>query len=148
MRVAAGGDHAGFALKAALVQMLRELGHEAQDLGCFSEERVDYTDFAIPVAERVARGEADRGLIVCGTGIGSCIAANKIAGVRAAVLSEAYSARMTRAHNDANVLCLGARVVGLDVARDCLRTFLDTPFEGGRHAERLARIAALERGRT
>jgi len=145
MRVAVGSDHAGFALKAALADNLRELGHEVLDLGCFSEEKVDYTDFAIPVAETVARGETERGLIVCGTGIGSCIAANKVAGVRAAVLSEAYSARMTRAHNDANVLCLGARVIGIDVARECLRAFLDTPFEGGRHAQRLSRIAELER---
>ena len=144
MRIAVGADHAGFLLKANLVEMLGELGHEVTDLGCHSEDRVDYTDFAIPVAQRVARGEADRGLIICGTGVGSCIAANKVAGVRGAVLSEPYSARMTRAHNDANVLCLGARVVGIDVARDCLRAFLDTPFEGGRHSERLAKIAALE----
>jgi len=145
MRVAVGSDHAGFRLKTALVETLRTLGHDVQDLGCHSEARVDYTDFAIPVAQRVAGGEAERGLIVCGTGIGSCIAANKVVGVRAAVLSEPTSARMTRAHNDANVLCLGERVIGVDVARECLVAFLDTPFLGGRHAERLAQIAALER---
>ena len=145
MRIAVGSDHAGFRLKTALVEVLREWGHEVQDLGCFSEARADYTDFAIPVAQRVADGQADRGLIVCGTGVGSCIAANKVAGVRAAVLSEPTSARLTRAHNDANVLCLGERVVGVEVARECLRAFVDTPFEGGRHAERLAKIAALER---
>lgn len=145
MRVAVGSDHAGFRLKTALAKELRDQGHEVDDLGCHSEERVDYTDFAIPVAQRVASGQADRGLIVCGTGIGSCIAANKVAGVRAAVLSDPTSARLTRAHNDANVLCLGERVIGIEVGRECLRAFLDTPFQGGRHAERLARIAALER---
>jgi len=144
MRVAVGADHAGFRLKAALVETLNTLGHDFVDLGTFSEESVDYSHFAIAVAEKVARGECDRGLIVCGTGIGSCIAANKIRGIRAAVLSEPYSARMTRAHNDANVLCLGGRVIGVEVARDCLVAFMQTPFEGGRHAERLARIAELE----
>jgi ribose 5-phosphate isomerase B len=145
MRVAVGSDHAGFRLKRELADTLRSQGHEVEDLGCHSEERADYTDFAIPVARRVAAGQADRGLIVCGTGIGSCIAANKVAGVRAAVLSDPTSARLTRAHNDANVLCLGERVIGSEVARECLQVFLDTPFEGGRHAERLAKIAALER---
>jgi ribose 5-phosphate isomerase B len=144
MRVVVGSDHAGWRLKTSLVQTLRDLGHEVTDLGCHSDERVDYTDYAIPVARQVAEGRADRGLIVCGTGIGSCIAANKVAGVRAAVLSDPTSARLTRAHNDANVLCLGERVIGVEVARECLRAFLDTAFEGGRHADRLARIAALE----
>jgi ribose 5-phosphate isomerase B len=144
MRVAVGADHAGFRLKTALVETLGELGHDVQDVGTFSEASVNYADYAVLVAEKVARGECDRGVILCGTGIGPCMAANKIPGIRAAVLSEPYSARMARAHNDANVLCLGGRVIGVDVARDCLLTFLQTPFEGGRHAQRLERIAELD----
>jgi ribose 5-phosphate isomerase B len=144
MRVAVGADHAGFRLKTALVEILGELGHEVEDVGTFSEDSVNYADYSVMVAEKVARGECERGVIVCGTGIGPCIAANKLPGIRAAVLSEPYSARMSRAHNDANVLCLGSRVIGIDVARDCLLTFLRTPFEGGRHAQRLERIAELD----
>ncbi|MEK6608230.1 MAG: ribose 5-phosphate isomerase B [Myxococcota bacterium] len=140
MKVAAGSDHGGFALKRELCAALRAAGHEVADLGSHDETSVDYPDYARAVARAVARGEADRGLLCCGSGIGMAIAANKVAGVRAAVVSDPYSARMSRAHNDANVLCLGGRVVGGELAKDCLRAFLETPFEGGRHARRVAKL--------
>jgi ribose 5-phosphate isomerase B len=139
-----GADHAGLSLKRHLVAVLRELGDEVDDVGTFDETAVDYPDRAIAVAERVARGEG-RGLLVCGTGIGMAMTANRIAGVRAAVVTDAFTARASRAHNDANVMTCGARVIGPGVAEEALRAFRATAFEGGRHARRLARIAALDR---
>ncbi|MAQ18635.1 MAG: ribose 5-phosphate isomerase B [Sandaracinus sp.] len=140
MKVFLGADHAGFALKEVLEQALEELGHEAVDLGTHDTERVDYPDYGHRVAEAVLAHEGSLGVLVCGSGIGISIAANRHPGVRAALCHDGYSARMSRAHNDANVLCMGARVVGEGLARDVLESFLGGSFEGGRHADRVAKI--------
>ncbi len=144
MRVALGCDHAGFALKELVSRCLREAGHEVLDQGTFSEESCDYPDFAERVARMVSSGEAERGVAICGTGIGMAMAANKLPGVRAAACNDIYTARYSRLHNDANLLTLGARVVGPGVAEEIVRTWMETPFEGGRHARRLERLAEME----
>ncbi|MGF1561432.1 MAG: ribose 5-phosphate isomerase B [Geminicoccaceae bacterium] len=141
LTIALGADHAGFELKDSLKAAVSELGHQVLDLGTNTAESVDYPDFGKAVAQAVAEGRADRGIIVCGTGIGISIAANKVTGCRAAVCHDVTTARMARLHNDANVLALGARVVGPQVARDCLDAFLTTEFEGGRHARRVDKLA-------
>ena len=143
-RIAVGADHAGFRLKQLLADRLRALGHEVFDLGTMSEERVDYPDYAVAVARSVAGGEAELGLLVCGSGVGVCMAANKIAGVRAATVHDFTSARLAREHNDANIVCLGARFLGEQVAIDALDAFLGATFEGGRHIDRVAKISALD----
>ncbi|HTP52856.1 MAG TPA: ribose 5-phosphate isomerase B [Anaeromyxobacteraceae bacterium] len=143
-RVIAGSDHAGLALRAEALKVARELGFEVEDLGPFSGESVDYPDYARRVAEGVASGRARLGLLVCGTGIGMSIAANKVRGIRAALCRTEYEARMARAHNDANVLCLGERVLGAGQAGAVVKAFLEQPFEGGRHQKRVDKIAALE----
>ena len=143
MRIAVGSDHAGFHMKQALAQHLREAGHEIVDCGTHSEDRVDYPDFGVAVGRSVANGEAEGGLCVCGTGIGIAIAANKIPGIRAAVVHDATSARLSREHNDANVICLGERLIGPAVARDALDAWIQATFEGGRHAARVAKLDAL-----
>ena len=142
MRIAVGSDHAGFPLKDAVRAELVRLGHEVTDVGTGSAtESVDYPDFAIPVAERVARGEADRGVVVCATGIGVSIAANKVAGARASVVTSDDTARLTRADNDSNVLALGAKTVpSTEDALRWLRVWLETPFAGGRHERRVQKI--------
>jgi ribose 5-phosphate isomerase B len=144
MRFFAGSDHAGFALKRHLVEWLRAAGHEVEDLGTHDESSTDYPDWAHRVAERVAAervaGEGSFGLLVCGTGIGVSISANRHAGIRAALCTDSFSARMARAHNDANVLCLGSRVVGVGLAESILGAFVEGTFEGGRHAGRVAKI--------
>jgi ribose 5-phosphate isomerase B len=144
MKIAVGADHAGYQLKEHLARFLEQLGHEVQDLGTHSEASVDYPDFAAAVAQAISAGEAERGLLVCGTGIGVAIAANKVNGVRAANCNGLFSAKMARAHNDANILTVGARVVGDGLAEEVVRAFLDTPWEGGRHAQRVDKIQALE----
>lgn len=146
MRVAIGADHAGYALKETLAMYMRERGIEVIDFGTHGPDPVDYPDYARVVAEVVARGEADFGVLICGTGVGMAITANKVAGIRAAAVSDVYSARMSRAHNDANILCMGGRVVGPGLAIEILETWLRTPFEGGRHARRVEKIRALETG--
>jgi ribose 5-phosphate isomerase B len=143
MRIAAGSDHAGLSLREALVARLRAQGHEVEDLGTHGPASVDYPDYAEAVARAVADGAAERGLLVCGTGQGMAMAANRIPGVRAAVVADTFTARATRAHNDANVLCIGQRVVGPGLAEDIVDAFLATPFEGGRHAGRVAKLMAL-----
>jgi ribose 5-phosphate isomerase B len=145
MRIVIGGDHGGLPLKVVVRDYLAELGHEIVDVGAHTEESVDYPDFAKLVAEMVAGGEAERGVVVCGTGIGVSIAANKIPGVRAALCTDGYMARMARAHNDANVLALGGRVIGSELAKDIVDAFLKTAYEGGRHQRRLDKIKALEK---
>lgn len=140
MRVAIGSDHAGFVYKTALIELLRELGHEVKDFGTNSEASVDYPDYIRPVAEAVARGEYDRGIVLGGSGNGEQIAANKVKGVRCALCLDVTSARLARQHNDANVLSIGERMIGLEVARDVVKTFLSTDFEGGRHARRIAML--------
>jgi ribose 5-phosphate isomerase B len=143
-RIVAGSDHAGLALRAEAVRIATEAGFEVDDLGPFSGESVDYPDYARRVAEAVAAGRARFGLLVCGTGIGMSISANKVRGVRAALCTTEFEARMARAHNDANVLCLGERVVGVGVGGAIVAAFLAAPFEAGRHARRVEKIAALE----
>ncbi|NPV06600.1 MAG: ribose 5-phosphate isomerase B [Anaerolineae bacterium] len=147
MRVALASDHAGAALKADLVDYVASLGHEAVDLGADGSCSVDYPDFARAAAEGVADGRYHRAILVCGTGLGMSIAANKVTGIRAALCHECYSARMSREHNDANVLCLGQRVVGTGLARDVARVFLETEFsQGPNHRRRIEQIAAYETG--
>ena len=142
--LAIGSDHGGFALKQAVMAHLREKGIEYRDYGTYTEDSCDYPEFGEAVARAVASGEADRGIAICGTGIGISIAANKVRGIRAAVCGDCYSAEMTRRHNDANVLCMGARVVGSGLAMKIVDVFLETPFEGGRHARRVAKIHEIE----
>jgi len=139
--VAIAADHAGFDLKEVLKDELSALGYEPLDLGTSGPQSVDYPDFAAALARAMAEGRASRGVLVCGTGIGISIAANRHRNVRAALCHDALGARLARAHNDANVLALGARLIGVEVAKDCLRVFLNTPFEGGRHAGRVAKLA-------
>jgi len=143
MRIAVGSDHAGFHLKESLAQYLRDGGHEVVDCGTNSEDRVDYPDFGAAVGRAVTSGEADGGLCVCGSGIGIAMAANKIAGVRAATVHDATSARLSREHNNANVICIGERLTGPQVALDALDAWLSAEFEGGRHESRVAKLDAL-----
>lgn len=144
MKVAIASDHAGLSLKRELVEVLKSRGDEINDLGTHSGDSVDYPDFASHVARAVGGAEVDRGVLVCGTGIGMSIVANKHRGVRAAVCTSEFEARMARAHNDANVLCLGQRVVGPGIARAILEAFLGTAFEGGRHERRVQKIRDVE----
>ena len=144
MRVAIGSDHAGFDLKQSLIARLQDGGHEVLDLGTDGPQSVDYPDFGVAVAREVVSGDADRGVLVCGTGIGIGIAANKVPGARVATCNDLFTARMSRQHNDANVVSLGSRVVGPGVAEEIVGLFLETEFEGGRHARRVGRIHALE----
>jgi ribose 5-phosphate isomerase B len=144
-RLIAGSDHAGLNLRREAVRVAREKGFEVEDLGPFSGDSVDYPDYALKVAQAVATGKARFGLLVCGTGIGMSIAANKVRGVRAAHCCTEFEARMARAHNDANVLCLGERVNGLGLGSAIVAAFLEQPFEGGRHQRRVDKIAALEK---
>jgi len=143
MRIAVGSDHAGFHMKEDIATHLRELGHEVIDCGTYSTERVDYPDFGAAVGRAVVAGDADGGVCVCGSGIGIGIAANKIRGVRAATVHDMTSARLSRQHNDANVICLGERFVGPTVAVDAVDAWLGAEFEGGRHAGRVAKLDAL-----
>lgn len=138
--VAIAADHAGFELKALLADEIGALGYEVLDLGTNGLESVDYPDFGHKLARALTDGTADLGLLVCGTGIGISIAANRHIGVRAAVCHDTVSARLARQHNDANALALGSRLIGVEVAKDCVRTFLTTEFEGGRHARRVAML--------
>ena len=143
--IVVGADHGGVALKDALVAALRERGEEVVDVGTTGRESVDYPDYARAVAERVSRGEAERGMLVCTNGIGMSIAANKYPGVRAALVGDATAARMAREHNDANVLVMGGGMTAPFHALELLRIFLDTPFAGGRHQRRVDKIAEIER---
>lgn len=138
--IAIASDHAGYDLKTILAQELAEMGYEVLDLGTDGPQSVDYPDFGSALAEVVRTGEVERGVLICGTGIGISMAANRHPGVRAAVCWDETSARLTREHNDANVLALGARLLGVEVAKDCVRTFLSTDFAGGRHAGRVAKL--------
>lgn len=140
MRWVLASDHAGFELKEAVERQLRARGFEVTDLGTHSVERTDYPDWGHALGAAIARGEYERGVLVCGSGVGISIAANRHAGVRAALCNDLYTARMSRAHNDANVLAMGARVVGPGVAEEIVTAFIETAFEGGRHAERIIKI--------
>ena len=144
MMIAVGNDHRGVAAKNRLVSVLKSLGHEVTDLGATSAQSVDYPDFAIPVAEAVAAGTADRGVLICATGHGMCIAANKVFGVRAANCRDLIDAEMSRLHNDANVMCLSADLISEDTMERMVKTWLGTKFEGSRHTRRLEKIASYE----
>lgn len=144
MRIAICSDHGGFELKQVLLDYVRELGHEVTDLGCYSEESCDYPDFAFPMAEAVAEGVFDRGIAVCGTGIGVSICCNKVRGVRCALCSEPVSAELTRMHNDSNVLAMGGRIIGVETAKAVTKVWLATEFAGGRHQRRIDKIAEYE----
>lgn len=144
MKIALGSDHGGYNLKEIVKKHLDELNIEYKDFGCQGCDSVDYPDFALPVAESVASGEFDRGILICGTGIGMSIAANKVPGIRAAVCTETFSARMCRMHNDANILAMGERVIGPGVALDIVDAFLKEEFQGGRHSVRVGKIKKIE----
>jgi ribose 5-phosphate isomerase B len=139
--IAIAGDHGGIDLKGALAKELQDLGYQVLDLGTNGTESVDYPDFAYALADAIRSGKVKRGVLVCGSGIGISIAANRLPEIRAALIHDAYGARMCRLHNDANVICFGGRTTGPDVAKDCLRIFLDTAFEGGRHARRVDKLS-------
>jgi ribose 5-phosphate isomerase B len=145
MRIAIGTDHRGFEIHAKVVELVKRLGHEVVDAGTFSPDAVDYPDIAAAVAWQVSRAEVDRGILVCGTGLGMCIAANKVPGVRAAPCHDDITAEMSRRHNDSNVLCLSADLLGERLIDRMIELWLVTPFEGGRHARRVDKITALER---
>lgn len=138
--IVVASDHAGVGLKSRIIEVVEGLGHRVRDLGPADESSVDYPDYGHLVAEAVASGEAGLGILICGTGIGMSMAANRHAGVRAALCQDAFTAEMARRHNDANVLCLGARVIGVGVAEQVVRVFLDSSFEGARHQRRVAKI--------
>jgi ribose 5-phosphate isomerase B len=148
MKIAVGNDHRGVTVKQRLVGLLKELGHEVDDLGANGAASVDYPDYAIPVAEGVHAGRVDRGILVCGTGHGMCIAANKVAGVRAANCRDVIDAELSRRHNDANVMCLSADLIGEEQIEKMVKTWLTTDFEGGRHARRTEKIVAYEKNHT
>lgn len=142
--IAIGSDHGGYSLKQVIMKHLDERGLEYHDFGTYNEESCDYPDYGEAVARAVASGEYERGIIICGTGIGISISANKVKGIRAALCGDCYSAEMTRRHNDANILAMGARVLGPGLALKIVDTFLNTEFEGGRHARRIALISDIE----
>jgi ribose 5-phosphate isomerase B len=144
MRIAIGSDHRGVTSRSRLVGLLERMGHEIVDCGSFGDEAVDYPDVAAEVARRVADATVDRGILLCCTGVGMAIAANKVAGVRAATCHDEVTAEMSRRHNDLNVLCLSAEMLGPEMQEKVIRTWLATPFEGGRHARRVAKITSLE----
>lgn len=146
VRIAMGCDHAGYPLKEALKAFLNEEGHEVEDLGTDSEEMVDYPDFCAAAARAVVDGRADRGIVLGGSGQGEQLAANKVHGSRAALCNDLYLAELSRRHNDANVLAMGGRIVAVALAKEIVRLWLATPFEGGRHARRLEQVAEIERG--
>jgi ribose 5-phosphate isomerase B len=144
MKIVIGSDHRGVEIKRRLIDQLRSSGHDVLDVGSDSAESVDYPDYAYEVAKRVGHGDMERGLLICGTGIGMCIAANKVHGIRAASCQDVLTAEMSRRHNDANVLCLSADLVGEEQMTKMIRLFLETPFDGGRHARRVEKIAKIE----
>ena len=147
MRIVIGSDHRGVEAKRRLVASLQSQNHEVTDVGTQSHESVDYPDLAYEVAKRVSDGTAERGILLCGTGIGMCITANKLRGVRAAPCHDSITAEMSRRHNDANVLCLSADLLGEELIDRMVRIFLETPFDGGRHARRVEKIAKIEENR-
>lgn len=145
MKIAIGADHAGYRLKAELLDVIRSMGHEVEDFGAHGPDSVDYPDFASKVCNQVISGQADRGILICGTGIGMSIAANKMPGIRCALVHDTFSAKATREHNDTNVIALGERVIGPGLAQDIISTWLSTEFSNGeRHKNRIAKMHALE----
>lgn len=145
MKVAIASDHGGLNIREEIKGLLKDMNIEFEDFGCDCETSVDYPDYALPVAQKVANGEFDRGILICGTGIGMSIAANKVKGIRCALVHDTFSARATREHNDTNVLAMGERVIGPGLARDIAKIWLTTEFEGGRHATRVSKITDIEK---
>ena len=143
--IAIACDHGGYLLKQAVIRHLEENGYTYKDFGCDSTESVDYPDYAVPACRAVTSGDCDCAILICGTGIGMSLCANKVHGIRAACCSDTFSARMTRLHNDANALCLGARVIGEGLALDMIDLFLTTEFMGGRHAQRVEKVMNIEK---
>jgi ribose 5-phosphate isomerase B len=144
VKIAIGSDHGGIPIKEEIIDLLKELGIDYLDLGCNCETSVDYPDYAIPVSEKVVSGEVDRGILICGTGIGMTITANKVKGIRCALVHDLFSAKATRLHNDSNVLAMGGRIIGPGLAREIAKVWLETEFEGGRHARRIGKIKDYE----
>ncbi|MGE8081808.1 ribose 5-phosphate isomerase B [Peribacillus loiseleuriae] len=144
MKVAIASDHGGVNIRQEIINLMKEMNIEYVDLGCECSTSVDYPDYAVPVAEKVANGEVDRGILICGTGIGMSIAANKVKGIRCALVHDLFSAKVTREHNDTNMLAMGERVIGPGLARAIAEIWLTTPFEGGRHENRVCKITEYE----
>ncbi|HAK89927.1 MAG TPA: ribose 5-phosphate isomerase B [Nitrospiraceae bacterium] len=144
MLIAIGSDHAGLEMKMEIISVLKEFSHEYVDYGTDTPQSVDYPDFGEKVADAVSTGKTERGILICGTGIGMSIVANKFPNIRAALCNELFSARMSRLHNDANVLVLGGRIIGKDLAKEIVRTWITVPFEAGRHVNRLKKITLIE----
>ena len=144
-RIAIASDHAGKELKEDLIEFLEELGVDVLDMGVKNDDSVDYPDYGIPVAEKVSMGEVPRGILLCGTGIGMSILANKFKNVRAALVNDVYTSRLAKEHNDANIIVIGGRVVGKGIAREIIKTWLETRFQGGRHQRRLDKIVEIEK---
>jgi ribose 5-phosphate isomerase B len=145
LKVAIASDHGGIGIRKEIINLLEEMEVEYEDLGCECSSSVDYPDYAIPVAEKVVNGEVDRGILICGTGVGMSIAANKVIGIRCALVHDLFTAKVTREHNDSNVLAMGERVIGPGVAREIARIWLTTEFEGDRHAKRVNKIKLYEK---
>ncbi|WP_306811199.1 ribose 5-phosphate isomerase B [Irregularibacter muris] len=145
MKIAIGSDHGGFQLKERIKEHLQSKEYEVEDFGTHSTQSVDYTDFAEKVTEAIIQGQCEKGILICGTGLGISIAANKVPGIRAALVGDCFSAKMSRLHNNANILALGGRVTGPDLAVEIVNIWLDTPFEGGRHERRVNKMTDIER---
>ncbi len=145
MKIIIGCDHGGYELKEKILPHLRRLNHQVEDIGTHTRDSVDYPEYALKVARAVAEGKADRGILICGSGIGMCMTANRVPGARASQISEPFAAKMSRRHNDSNVLCLGGRFIGDEMALEILETWLSEPFEGGRHQRRVQMIDDLPR---
>lgn len=144
MKVAIASDHGGMNLREEIKSLMNEMGIEYEDFGCDCETSVDYPDYALPVAEKVANGEFEKAILICGTGIGMSISANKVKGIRCALVHDVFSAKATREHNDSNILAMGERVIGPGLAREIAKVWLSTDFEGGRHENRIGKIKAYE----
>ncbi|MBA9027880.1 ribose 5-phosphate isomerase B [Peribacillus huizhouensis] len=144
MKIAITSDHGGIVIREEIKKLMDELGIPYDDFGCTCQSSVDYPDYALPVAEKVANGEYDKGILICGTGIGMSIAANKVKGIRCALVHDVYSAKLTRQHNDSNMLAMGERVIGPGLARSIAQAWLTEEFEGGRHANRIGKISEYE----
>ncbi|AYA78172.1 ribose 5-phosphate isomerase B [Robertmurraya sp. GLU-23] len=147
MKVAIASDHGGVNIREEIKSLMDEIGIQYDDFGCECDTSVDYPDFALPVAQKVANGEYDRGILICGTGIGMSIAANKVNGIRCALVHDVFSAKATRQHNDSNMLAMGERVIGPGLAREIAMVWLETEFEGGRHANRIGKISDYEKSK-
>lgn len=147
MRVAIGCDQGGYELKQTIIELLQNMDIEFKDFGTYTKESIDYPDFAFPVSEAIANGEYDRGILICGTGIGMSIAANKVEGIRAALVHDLYTAKVTREHNDSNVLCMGGRVIGPVIAEEITKIWLTTDFEGGRHGRRVNKMMGYKKNK-